>query len=913
MHHVWPMQNNTTYISFGLFALAFIISSIGLSHLIDQVHLLSPWLPSGIALAGAFLWGRRFLIVVLISVFFIAISSMSFHGIELHPETKTLGAAVIAIGLTSQIGISTYLLNRYLGNPLLTDNDTATLIFILAIGLGISFVFAHICLAGLYHTGSLTTPHIYNSSIWNWWISDALGIILATPSMLSLAPQNEKIKHRGWIIGVCIVLIICVGLTTALSQQNHKHSAEQLIKREAQVIENGLYRVLNNNITIVQLLTTYLQSNPQFSRNDFQEIVKPLLADDKSISALSWNPIITVADRANFDNTLQSIYKKYYRSKGDPLPGDQHMVVVKYISPEEQHKNAIGFNVYSNPARKSVIDLSKRYLKPQATPIIQLVQSNIPEPAYLMFSPVYQVSNKVTSRDTPALLGYATGVFLAAKVIAQALDTDQLNMFHYRLLSDNNPEPFWGDEGIDSSAFTSSEISAQAKIDFAGRQWVLQLQPKPSFIVNYQARQSKALHIILLIVCSMVILQALLMRNRHLNFDRQVKIKTKELQAEKNKADQANASKSLFFANMSHELRTPLNAVTGFAQLAKDQEDISELRSYFDKVEIASKSLVTIINDILDLSKLDNQHLVLERISIDLHEILEKVELLFDISAQQKNLVWQVIDELPSERFYLGDPLRIEQILINLCGNAFKFTQQGQVTLTAKSQCYSDYSDISITIKDSGPGISEQQQNNLFQPFTQADSSTSRHFGGTGLGLTISKQLSQLMGGDIGIYSRLGEGAEFTFRLSLKHCPQGPKAIGNYQYQPVQGLKVLVAEDNTTNQMVIGGMLKRLQLDYQIVGDGQLAIEALEATEYDLVLMDIQMPVMDGYSAVTHLREDSRWQNLPIIALTANVMRTDIDQAYACGFTDYLAKPISLKRLEECLHRFNGIKRAAND
>ena len=254
----------------------------------------------------------------------------------------------------------------------------------------------------------------------------------------------------------------------------------------------------------------------------------------------------------------------------------------------------------------------------------------------------------------------------------------------------------------------------------------------------------------------------------------------------------------------------------------------------------------------------------------------------------------------------MGDPVRIEQILINLCSNAIKFTQSGSVTLTARllSQSSTQQS-LSLAVIDTGVGIKPEIASTLFNAFTQADDSTSRRFGGTGLGLAISKELSALMGGDVTLSSDEGIGSTFTFNVTLTTTP--PQVISKAEPDSdLSNIRILVAEDNPINQIVIQEMLRTLNIEAVLVKDGQEAIDTLQQHSFDLILMDCQMPVLDGYEATKQIRALPEFQYIPIIALTADVMPEDKARALEVGFNFHLAKPLDINKLKQCLNQFKG-------
>ncbi|MEG3766203.1 ATP-binding protein [Alteromonas sp. 14N.309.X.WAT.G.H12] len=506
----------------------------------------------------------------------------------------------------------------------------------------------------------------------------------------------------------------------------------------------------------------------------------------------------------------------------------------------------------------------------------------------------------------------------------------------------------------------------------------------------------------------------------------------RELAESKQKAEQATASKSIFLANMSHEIRTPLNGIIGLLELAHQQPMSSILKGYLDKASYSSQILVSVINDILDFSKIEAGKLGLEKVSFSMHSILDNLLAVVSLRAQEKNLAvhLEVAPELPPR--LIGDPLRLSQILMNICTNAVKFTQNGAIDIRIKSMANKVGNKVvlRIEVKDSGIGMTPDQINRIFQPFTQADGATNRKFGGTGLGLTIVKQLTELRAGKLKVTSVPGHGSQFVITLPLgteanqesilSNIPALP--IGSAYFsdkpllpnaymallslnaarQPIASLQndigvppsvlvefntyatfkkllpnllqmerkgsqvgivmetqtgqlqekiltqwsgpilmhpftpaqykrfvhqitgielndavrentstsamldghILLVEDNNINQLVTGEMLSSLGLTFDIAEDGLQAVTKLSNTpDYDLILMDVQMPIMDGYEATRQIRQKG-FNDLPIIGLSANAMKEDKQQAMEYGMTDYLTKPLKRGALAAMLKKF---------
>ena len=386
----------------------------------------------------------------------------------------------------------------------------------------------------------------------------------------------------------------------------------------------------------------------------------------------------------------------------------------------------------------------------------------------------------------------------------------------------------------------------------------------------------------------------------------------KKLNESRKAAEEANKSKSAFLASMSHEIRTPLNGIIGMAHLLETANLTDEEHEYLKSINYSANSLLQIINDILDFSKIEAQKMELEKTTFNLKELLTTIINSFLYMKEEKDVDLQLNIDHDVPDAVLGDPVRLRQILINLIGNAFKFTSKGSIkTSVKKIKEAKDYIELKFSVSDTGIGIPKNKIDNLFESFKQLDSATTRKYGGTGLGLAIVKNLVNLMGGQIQVDSEINKGSIFTFTIPLyktKNITSGLQ--GNTSLNEIESIdmRILVAEDNKVNQMFLMKLLERKKCSVDLADNGLKVLEKLKKNSYDLILMDIQMPEMDGYKATLLIRqkEENTGKHIPIIALTANATEEDRKKCFECGMDDYLTKPVKSEKLFDCLLKYKN-------
>jgi PAS domain S-box-containing protein len=373
----------------------------------------------------------------------------------------------------------------------------------------------------------------------------------------------------------------------------------------------------------------------------------------------------------------------------------------------------------------------------------------------------------------------------------------------------------------------------------------------------------------------------------------------RDLKAAHDSALESTRLKSGFLANVSHELRTPMNGIIGMTNLLLDTQLTNEQRDYTHTVKESANALLSIINDVLDFSRIEAGKIEIESIDFDLHHVIGQSIALLESNAYEKALALKLTLDENVPRHVNGDPIRLRQILNNLVGNAIKFTHRGEIEVAVQAAIGEGCCALTIRVEDQGIGIAKEKLKHIFDAFTQADISTTRQYGGSGLGLAITKSLIDKLGGEISVESEPGQGSTFTVLIPYMIAEQAQQLAQpvSFNTQDLDHLKVLVAEDNIVNQKVISGQLKKLGIQPQLVSNGKDAIEALERGYFDILLLDCQMPVMDGFTAAREIRERESDSRLHIIALTANAMQGTEERCIEAGMDAYITKPVNFATL----------------
>jgi signal transduction histidine kinase/CheY-like chemotaxis protein len=618
----------------------------------------------------------------------------------------------------------------------------------------------------------------------------------------------------------------------------------------------------------------------------------------------------------------------------EPLEGSvvEGRLIIEFIEPVEQNRPALGLDIGSHPVRREAAERAALTGRGSITGRIELVQDDQQYAGFLYLLPVYAKGMPVGTplQRLEALEGWVYMPMIAPPVFdgaAQVADNELV----FTVFDGDAPDPqaviyngggmsagLSDAAGVDGALSRESRFDVQGPLEIGGRTWTVWIGDHEDFVAASRAGAwviGCSGSLLSLLLGLVVYLQGTAARRAHAVAAGM----TTDLRRYAEEASAATRSKSEFLANMSHEIRTPMTAILGYADLLradpKAHTSQSKRLEYIATIKRNGNHLLGIINDILDISKIEAGKFLVESIDTDPLQVVHDVCSLMSVKAQEKGVSLDAELGTPVPVRVQTDPVRLRQILVNLLGNAIKFTHQGGVKLRVGWDAAR--SELELVVSDTGIGMSPEQVARIFQAFEQADSSTTRRFGGSGLGLQISRRLAELMGGGIAVESQVDVGSRFILRLPAEvepgvgfHPPAtGPVERAPMQLDlqpqpsalPLQGLRVLLAEDGIDNQRLIGFHLRRAGAAVTVVENGRLAVEALSAggdvdgaidpdAPFDLLLSDMQMPEMDGYTAVRLLR--AKGCTLRIVALTAHAMSGDESRCIEAGCDGYASKPI---------------------
>lgn len=885
-----------------------VLGKIGLLLSVPPGFASAIWAPSGLSLVAILVCKKKILPGIFLGSFLLNLQlSIDSAGSLVH-DSSFIIAIFIGLGASAHALFGEFLIKRFAKIP----KEFSSYKEILAINLWggpiACTLSATIGIATLYINGIILEENLLFNWV-TWWFGDTIGVcIFSTILFILIRFKGKKLRFMGLtvIFPLLLSLSVFISIYFVISKYERNKINNEFMQ-DSEEISNQIIGYFEDNINYVDLTRAFFEGVDEIKEEQFLHFSDRLRHKNEEIKSIAWSPQVS---SKNFTQINNEIKKKSINGKGIfsfnnkteymSIASDQNYYPLLWISPRTS-KGGYGFDVSSEENRKYALSKSLDTNDIVSTKPLNLITDEKREIRSVFLAAPVKKKN--------ILKGYIIGVFDINKIINQYLKKSNIRYNNFvvteggaskTILYSSSDEVY---SAYLSKNYSQKDFHRSVKFKNASRDWEIWFFQTEQSMYAGQEYNTWFVQAVGVLITSLFGGLLMFFSTSSTIINNKVELRTRDLQKANEQIKKIADYKAEFLSNMSHEIRTPLNGIIGLVQLIQINGIKKENHDHFKNILSASKLLIGIVNDILDYSKIESGMMTIHKSDFNFKELVNNTINLVDnkINSDQVKLVIKISDAIPD--IIKSDEVRLGQLILNLLSNAIKFTAKGSITIDINTETLEQDHYLNIKVSDTGVGISKEAQKNLFLPFSQADTSITRAYGGSGLGLSICKKMVHLLGGEMYFESVVNSGSTFGFTIKYEIGSENKIDRINLDDIP-ESLNILIVEDNLLNQKVLTSILEKFSHKCTIANNGLEAIEILKESTFDIIFMDIQMPVMGGVEATLNIKKNFFFSSIPIIGFSANTDEELKKTCFDAGMVDFISKPVSVIEVKNILTKY---------